>query len=68
MNPDHPHLKLIVTIFILVLVLSLPITLYYYYAKARRWEDNQDTQNQIALETLAKLGEQRKKDSTKHLD
>ena len=58
MDPTHPHLKLLVVIFVVVLILSLPVALYYYAAKARRWE-NKDNQDQIALETLSKLGEQR---------
>ena len=58
MDPMHTHLKLLVVIFVIVLILSFPAALYYYAAKARRWE-NEDTQDQIALETLSKLGEKR---------
>lgn len=59
MNPTHPHLKLFVTVFVVALAISIPVTMYYYFAKAHRWEGNQQSQDQIALETLSKLGEQR---------
>ena len=63
MNPAHPHLTLIVVLLFLIFILSIPAVLYYYYAKSRRWETRKE-QDQIALETLSKLGEQRKKDNS----
>ncbi|MGH7240219.1 MAG: hypothetical protein ACREHG_09200 [Candidatus Saccharimonadales bacterium] len=61
MEPTHTHLEVIIVLFVISIVLSFPLSLYYYYSKAKRWDSSAKDQNRIAIETLAKLGEQNRK-------
>lgn len=60
-SEQHTQLKVWAIIFAVAIPINLAITVYYYFSKASRWQSSVKDRDQVAVETISKLGSEKTK-------